>query len=59
MWFTAKMREERWISIGYVSSGILLTVAYTWTEIADLTKVRLISARKSTKTEISYYQGGA
>jgi uncharacterized DUF497 family protein len=51
--------EERWISIGYASSGILLTVAYTWTEAPSLTKVRLITARKSTKNEISYYQKGA
>lgn len=49
--------EERWLSIGCTSNGRLLTVAYTWYEVnSTLTKVRLISARKSTKNEIRYYQ---
>lgn len=50
--------EERWFSIGCASNGALLTVAYLWSEVAAATKIRLISARKATQTEIRYYQEG-
>lgn len=48
--------EERWFSIGLATNGAMLSVAYIWTE-ADpaLTKIRLISARRATATEIRYY----
>ena len=51
--------EERWFSIGCASSGVMLTVVYLWSE-ADpaATKIRIVSARKATQTEIRYYQGG-
>lgn len=51
--------EERWFSIGLASTGAVLAVAYLWTEVsAGLIKVRLISARHATKTEIRYYTEG-
>lgn len=51
--------EERWFSIGCASNGVILSVAYLWSE-ADTaaTKIRLISARRATQTEIRYYQEG-
>ena len=51
--------EERWFSIGCASSGAMLSVVYVWSD-ADpaTTKIRLISARKATQTEIRYYQEG-
>lgn len=51
--------EERWFSIGCASSGVMLSVVYLWSD-ADpaATKIRLISARKATQTEIRYYQEG-
>jgi len=49
--------EERWFSIGWAGNGAMLSVAYLWSE-ADpaTTKIRLISARESTRTEIRQYQ---
>ena len=51
--------EERWFSVGCASSGVMLSVVYLWSD-ADpaATKIRLISARKATQTEIRYYQEG-
>ena len=51
--------EERWFSVGCASSGAMLSVVYLWSA-ADpaATKIRLISARKATQTEIRYYQEG-
>ena len=51
--------EERWFSIGCASNGAVLSVVYLWPD-ADVaeTKIRLISARKATQTEIRYYQEG-
>jgi uncharacterized DUF497 family protein len=50
--------EERWFSIGFATNGTLLTVVYLWSEGPSTTKIRLISARKATQTEIRYYQEG-
>jgi uncharacterized DUF497 family protein len=51
--------EERWFSVGSASNGVLISVVYLWSD-ADrtVTKIRLISARKATQTEIRYYQEG-
>jgi len=48
--------EERWFSIGCASNGTMLSIAYLWSE-ADpaMTKIRLISARQATQTEIRLY----
>ena len=51
--------EERWFSIGCASNGAVLSVVYLWSGAdAGETKIRLISARKATQTEIRYYQEG-
>jgi uncharacterized DUF497 family protein len=49
--------EERWFSVGYATNGSILSVVYLWSD-ADpaVTKIRLISARRATQTEIRYYQ---
>ncbi len=49
--------EERWFSIGLASNGAMLSIAYLWSE-GDFatTKIRIISARAATQTEIHYYE---
>jgi hypothetical protein len=49
--------EERWFSIGCANNGAMLSIVYLWSE-ADpaTTKVRLISARGATQTEIRNYK---
>jgi uncharacterized DUF497 family protein len=48
--------EERWFSIGLASTGGLLSVAYLWRDAGGgLIKIRLISARRATVSEIRYY----
>lgn len=49
--------EERWFSIGLTSDGRMLSIVYLWTESDPATtKIRLISARAATQTEIRHYQ---
>jgi uncharacterized DUF497 family protein len=49
--------EERWISTGIASNGVLLVVAYRWVEVdAANVNVRIISARKATGAEQCAYQ---
>ena len=49
--------EERWFSIGCANNGSMLSIIYIWAESDPATtKIRLISAPESTKTEIRYYQ---
>lgn len=48
--------EERWFSIGLALNGVPMSVAYLWTDAgAGLVKIRLITAPRSTATEIRYY----
>jgi uncharacterized DUF497 family protein len=49
--------EERWFTLGFDSSGMLLAVAHTY-QIAGPAKirVRIISARKATKSERRAYE---
>lgn len=48
--------EERWFSIGWASNGAILSIVYLWSESdPEITKVRLISARAATQTEIRRY----
>ena len=51
--------EERWFSVGCASNGVVLSVVYLWSD-ADpaATNIRLISARKSTRSESRQYQEG-
>lgn len=46
--------EERFITIGLDAFGQVLVVVYTWR--GD--EIRLISARKATRTEYQHYQEG-
>jgi uncharacterized protein len=51
--------EERWFSVGCAANGVLVSVAYLWLEPnPEVSKIRLISARKATQAEIRYYQVG-
>jgi uncharacterized DUF497 family protein len=49
--------EERWFSTGCASSGAMLSVVDLWSEAgAPTTKVRLISGRRATPSEVRRYQ---
>jgi uncharacterized DUF497 family protein len=49
--------EDRWITIGKDSINTTLIVVHTFSQPdADNSKVRLISARKATKTEKEQYE---
>lgn len=49
--------EDRWITIGIDVSGILLVVSHTFREIDTLRcNIRIISARKATKSERKQYE---
>jgi len=52
--------EERWITLGMDSSGVLLVVVHTFREMdASYCRIRIISARKATRKEAKqYHQGG-
>ena len=51
--------EERWLSIGIASNGVLLTAAYLWSEDdQSAVKIRIISARRATQTESEQYRQG-
>jgi len=48
--------EDRWFSIGWASNGAILSVVHLWFESgAETAKVRLISARAATQSEIRQY----
>ena len=50
--------EDRWITMGISRNGSILTIVHTYQEIDDSNiRIRIISARKSTKNEINQYQG--
>ncbi len=50
-------REERWFSIGWASNGTMLSIVYLWTESEPaIAKIRIISAREATKSEMRNYQ---
>jgi hypothetical protein len=49
--------EERWISVGCASNGVVLSVVYLWSEAdSAATSIRMISARKSTQAENRQYR---
>lgn len=49
--------EERWITMGFDGSGALLVVHHTFQNVDESTcAVRVISARKATKTEAHQYE---
>ncbi len=48
--------EARSFSIGWANNGTILSVSHLWSESNPVTtKVRLVSARKATQTEIRRY----
>ncbi|MBV9155242.1 MAG: BrnT family toxin [Acidobacteriaceae bacterium] len=50
--------EERWFSVGRANNGSILSVAYLWFEGRASIKIRIISARQATRTEIRQYGKG-
>jgi uncharacterized DUF497 family protein len=48
--------EDRWITMGIDSNGVLLIVCHTFV-VTDITtcEIRIISARKADKSEIQQY----
>ena len=48
--------EERWFSVGFAANGTMVSIVYLWAEVDSmLTKVRVISARRSTRAEVREY----
>jgi uncharacterized protein len=51
--------EERWITMGLDESGVLLVISHLFKHSSkEICKIRIISARKATKTEIEQYEEG-
>ena len=51
--------EERWLTIGLDETGILLVISHTFEKVTKFAyTIRIISARKATKTEIKQYEEG-
>ena len=51
--------EERWITIGLDENGILLVISHKFENLsATVCKIRMISARKATKSEQEQYEEG-
>lgn len=49
--------EDRWITIGIDSNGIMRVVVHTFKQINEsLCEIRIIMARKATKREASHYR---
>ena len=49
--------EERWITLGLDRNGVLLVVIHTFGQAnRDDTNIRIISARKASRTEIKQYE---
>ncbi|MBE9063532.1 BrnT family toxin [cf. Phormidesmis sp. LEGE 11477] len=51
--------EDRWITLGIDSSGILRVVVHTFEKIDQgICNIRIISARKANKAEVLQYEDG-
>jgi uncharacterized protein len=49
--------EERWFSVGFAVNGAVLSVVYVRHEIDPaITKIRLLSARQATGSEVRFYE---
>ena len=49
--------EDRWITIGLDSLGVLRVVVHTFRQVEEeLCRIRIISARKATKAESDQYR---
>ncbi len=51
--------EERWQTIGLAGDIVLLLVAHTWRDEGGDEHIRIISARRATKTERKVYEESA
>ncbi len=49
------INEDRWITMGQTPEGKLLAVIHTYKRVAEIEHVRIISARKATKSEEKQY----
>ncbi len=48
--------EDRWITLGLASTGVLLVVNHTYKKVNESTAtIRIISSRKATKNEEKQY----
>ena len=51
------LTEERWFTLGMDNVGQLFAVSHTYQEItANISRIRIISARLATKQELYYYE---
>ena len=51
--------EERWVTVGLDESGILLVISHKFeSPSAEVSRIRIISARKATKRETEQYEKG-
>jgi uncharacterized DUF497 family protein len=51
--------EDRWITLGVDSSGVLRVVVHTFEQVDEnLREIRIISARKATSREARQYREG-
>jgi uncharacterized DUF497 family protein len=51
--------EDRWITIGIDSGGVLRVVVHTFKQIDEsLCEIHIISARKATSREVAQYREG-
>lgn len=51
--------EERWITMGLDETGILLVLSHKFESInVEVSRIRIISARKATKKETEQYEKG-
>lgn len=48
--------EERWITVGKTNKLLILVVANTYMDIDGNELIRIVSARKATKTERKQYE---
>ncbi len=52
--------EDRWVTMGLDSTGILRVVVHTFEQIDEsLHEIRIVSARQATKREAEQYRGSS
>ncbi len=49
-------REDRWLAIGTLYSEVLVVAVHTYRALDDVEAIRIISARKATKSERTRYE---
>ena len=50
--------EDRWITIGIDTGGVLRVVVHTFKQIESLCEIGIISARRATSGEARHYREG-